>query len=251
MSPSNSNAISSKFVPSSDGSLIYAEAVGDPNKPALVLVPGYTLSTQVFDKQFDDEEMRKELFLIRYDPRGHGQSAKPEKEEGHTSKLYADDFAVVCKAFGVRKPVFAGWSLAAVILADICTHLGPDAISGGILLAGIPALTPAGFTVVPPEVLTLVPGIQSEDTALHKKAIIDFANATLFANPESVPFSVRCAWMGSAMFMSPTVMKLVVNRVQSMKELDEAGKTGKLKLLCINGEKDAHTSGKPPRDNAQ
>ncbi len=55
----------SKFVTSSDGSKIYAEAVGDPTKPALVLVPGYMLSTMVFDKQFEDKELQKELYLVR------------------------------------------------------------------------------------------------------------------------------------------------------------------------------------------
>ncbi|THU91362.1 hypothetical protein K435DRAFT_863495 [Dendrothele bispora CBS 962.96] len=73
--------------------------------------------------------------------------------------------------------------------------------------------------------------------------MIDFAN-TLFVSPESVPFNIRCAWMGSAMFMSPTMMKLALNRVQSTKELNEAGEIGKLKLLCMNGEKDVQrTSG--------
>ena len=55
----------SKFVTSSDGSKIYAEAIGDPTKPALVLVPGYMLSTMVFDKQFEDKELQKELYLVR------------------------------------------------------------------------------------------------------------------------------------------------------------------------------------------
>lgn len=52
------------FVTSSDGARIYAEATGDPTKPALVLASGYTLSTVVFDKQFQDEELKKELYLV-------------------------------------------------------------------------------------------------------------------------------------------------------------------------------------------
>jgi len=58
------SSILKKFVPSTDDSLIYAEATGDPSKPALVFVPGLTMTTQVFDKQFLDEEMRKELYMV-------------------------------------------------------------------------------------------------------------------------------------------------------------------------------------------
>lgn len=58
-----SNKIATELVTSSDGSTIYAEAVGDPTHPALVLVPGYTLSTMVFDKQFHDPRLRNELYM--------------------------------------------------------------------------------------------------------------------------------------------------------------------------------------------
>ncbi|KAF5349835.1 hypothetical protein D9758_014013 [Tetrapyrgos nigripes] len=239
-------SITSKFVPSTDGSLVYAEAIGDPSKPALILVPGYTLSTQVFDKQFEDEELRRELYLIRYDPRGHGQTSKPETEEGHASKLYADDFAAVCKAFGVRKPVFAGWSLAGAIVADICTHLGADFISGAILLAGLPSLSPESFSAIPPQFLsTIVPDLFSTETSVHRNTILHFASK-LFVDPNSIPFSVRCAWIGATFFIPAPVFQLVLSRPQSVKELEEAGKEGKLKFLCINAEKDAQRAGGVP-----
>ncbi|EEB88435.1 hypothetical protein MPER_13733, partial [Moniliophthora perniciosa FA553] len=73
--------IVSKTVISSDGGSIYAEATGDPKKPALILIPGWTLPSFVYEKQFEDEELRRELYLIRYDPRGHGQSVMPETME--------------------------------------------------------------------------------------------------------------------------------------------------------------------------
>ena len=41
--------------------------------------------------------------------RGHGQSDKPDSSEGYASKLYADDFEAVMKAFNLRKPVVVGW----------------------------------------------------------------------------------------------------------------------------------------------
>ena len=58
--------IVAKFVRSSDGAQIYAEAVGDPSNPPIVLVPGYTLSTISFDKQFEDQTMREQLYMVCY-----------------------------------------------------------------------------------------------------------------------------------------------------------------------------------------
>lgn len=56
--------ITSKLVKSSDGSIIHAEATGNPKGPALVFVPGYTLCTIVFEKQFDDPVMREQLYMV-------------------------------------------------------------------------------------------------------------------------------------------------------------------------------------------
>lgn len=50
---------------------------------------------------------------VRYDLRGQGRSGVPTSAAGHASKLYADDFAAVSKAFGVTKPYSVGW----------CVHL--------------------------------------------------------------------------------------------------------------------------------
>ena len=66
---------------------------------------------------------------IRYDTRGHGRTGGPEDPEGYVSKrmsahrhfsqgnaalnggpiVYADDFAAVSAAYGVKKPFYAGW----------------------------------------------------------------------------------------------------------------------------------------------
>ena len=52
-------------VVSSDGGKIYAEAVGDPSKPAIVFIPGYSLPSLVFQKQFEDGDLLKEFYLVR------------------------------------------------------------------------------------------------------------------------------------------------------------------------------------------
>ena len=52
-----------KFIESADGTRIFAGALGDPDKPALVFVHGFTLSSSVFDDLFARTESSKEYYL--------------------------------------------------------------------------------------------------------------------------------------------------------------------------------------------
>ncbi|KAF9267041.1 alpha/beta-hydrolase [Marasmius fiardii PR-910] len=233
-------SITSKTVISSDGGSIYVEATGDSSKPALILIPGWTLPSFVFDKQFEDTELQKELYLIRYDPRGHGRSVMPETEEGHASKLYADDFAAVCMAFGVVKPVLAVWSLAGAIISDICQHLGHETMSGVIYMGSLPHLDPKFFDkVIPPTLFEIAGGLMStNDVAEHKTSLIAFGKS-VFLSPESIPIQTRCAWMGASALQPPIVTKLVFTRKQDPTKLFEAGKSG-MSVLFVQGQYDQH-----------
>ncbi|ESK87302.1 alpha beta hydrolase fold protein [Moniliophthora roreri MCA 2997] len=196
----------------------------------------------VYEKQFEDEGLRRELYLIRYDPRGHGQSVMPEAMEGHSSKLYADDFACVCKAFNVVRPVVGGWSLAGAIITDICTHLGSEAISGAIFIAALPYLGPILGKIVHPAILAHVPGIQSkDDVAAHKAVMLKFGES-LFIDPKKIPIQTLFAWLGATMLQPPVVSRLVLERPQDPGKLFEAGEKG-LKVLFIHGNQDAHRIG--------
>jgi pimeloyl-ACP methyl ester carboxylesterase len=56
--------LTSKLCPSSDGTIIYAEAVGNPTNPSVVFVHGFALSGIVFDKLFADARMIDKLYLV-------------------------------------------------------------------------------------------------------------------------------------------------------------------------------------------
>ncbi|KAI5892640.1 alpha/beta-hydrolase [Schizophyllum commune H4-8] len=229
----------SKYVTSSDGAQIYTEAYGDPSKPALILVAGYTMNTIAFEKQI---ELSKDLYLVLYDMRGHGRSAMPETPEGHESKLYADDFAAVVKEYKLKKPVFGGWSLAGTIVADVCQHLGADALGGVILIAAVPFLDLLP-KIVSPEILGLVPGIMEKSDVKKSREASRAFGKTLFYDEEKVPFATRLAWMGSILLMPPATSELVITRKQDGTKFLEAAKAG-LKVMCIHGEQDVQrTSG--------
>jgi len=59
---------SSKFIASEDGTKIWTDAVGDPSKPSVVFIPGASSSALVFDRQFEDPELVKDLYLVRHPP---------------------------------------------------------------------------------------------------------------------------------------------------------------------------------------
>ena len=100
-----------RYLTSADGSTVYAEAVGDPSKPHVVFLHGFSLSTVVFDCIFYNPRYAKEFYLVRYDMRGHGRSGKPSDPRAFASKRFAEDFVAVAKAYQLKRPIFAGWSL--------------------------------------------------------------------------------------------------------------------------------------------
>lgn len=57
--------LKSKVVISTDGTEIYAEAVGNPTKPHIVFVLGFSLCAAVFDRIFLDAEFQESYYLVR------------------------------------------------------------------------------------------------------------------------------------------------------------------------------------------
>lgn len=53
-----------KILTSSDGTQIYADAVGNPSKPHIVFVHGISLSAAVFDKIFLNPEYQDRYYLV-------------------------------------------------------------------------------------------------------------------------------------------------------------------------------------------
>ena len=98
-----------RLLTSADGTRIWAESAGDASKPAIVFVHGLSCTALGWDKQFADPALLKAFHLVRYEMRGHGRSGKPLDEGAYASVRYAEDFKAVCDAFGVVRPILAGW----------------------------------------------------------------------------------------------------------------------------------------------
>lgn len=125
----------------------------------------------------------------------------------------------------------------ATVAADVCTHLGKDAISGIIYLAPLPYVGPIMNDVGSPTILGFLPGLfTTEDMALSRTTQLQFFDS-LFNNPGAVPFSLKCQWLGCGVLQSPEVRKHVLSREQDPAKLFEAGANG-LPLLIMSGSND-------------
>ncbi|KAF5331354.1 hypothetical protein D9611_011878 [Ephemerocybe angulata] len=237
--------VTQALFPSSDGTLIYAEAIGNKNLPAIVFIHGLTLTALVWAHILHDARLLEYFYLVAYDMRGHGRSGKPLTMEGHSSKLYADDFAAVSKGFGLKSPLYNGWSLGGTVAADITTYLGPKAISGIIWTAPMPYIDPEVIgTVAKPAVQNLLPGLITEtDAVLALQTRHKFID-TLFNDPPSVPVDIKWSWAGSSSLIPPGLVPVVTSRPQDPTALFKAGADG-LPLLIISGGNDKQLRGEP------
>ncbi|KAJ6497450.1 alpha/beta-hydrolase [Mycena sanguinolenta] len=202
------SAFVSKLCLSSDGTLIYAEASGNPANPSVVFAHGFALSGIVFDKLFSDARMLEKLYLVRYDVRGHGRSGKPDSAEGYASSLYAADFSAVAEGFSLNMPVFVGWSAGAPIISDICSHISPVPLGGAIAINGALCVATVAKTLKP-KLLEFLSKFNSSDALTALDVRTEFVDAVL-ADPDTTPFAVKAAWIGTTVLQAPNITTAIM-----------------------------------------
>ncbi|KZO90312.1 alpha/beta-hydrolase [Calocera viscosa TUFC12733] len=239
---STSNELS-KIVYSADGTAIYAEALGDPTKPALIFIHGFSLSLKCFDGIFADPAWTDEAYLIRYDTRGHGRSSMPELATAYESRRMSEDYIAVTEAFGIQRAFIVGWSIGGAAAADVCSFPGASVLHGIIYLDALPFCSSEFIPrVITGAIAAIIPGLlEAGDVALFSRAIVQFVESCVYQK-EKMPYELRAACLGDVVLPSPTVRQLCLSRVQDPTSLQQAGKT--TPLLMIHGEEDAHIVGK-------
>ncbi|KAI0034468.1 alpha/beta-hydrolase [Vararia minispora EC-137] len=226
-----------KLLTSKDGTTVYADAIGDPSKPHVVFIHGASLSGAVFDHIFQDPRYQSQLYLVRYDMRGHGRTGKPETEEGYVSERYAEDFMTVVEAFGIKEPVLIGWSMGGTVAADVTQHCPDFKLSGIVYLAALAYVGPIMSVVATPGILSLLSSLTSnDDCAMLVKAKLTFADQ-LFVKPETVPYELKCKWLGITVAQPPQALRLICTRTQDPAGLFKKGNEG-LPLLIVHGTED-------------
>ncbi|KDQ22839.1 hypothetical protein PLEOSDRAFT_36899 [Pleurotus ostreatus PC15] len=225
----------SKIVVSADGTEIYANAIGDPSQPALVFMHGFSMSSLVFDAIFDDPKWSSQVYLVRYDMRGHGRSGKPIDEASWESRRLCDDFDAVLQAFKIQKPIVVGWSLGATNITDILSFHPPSYLAGIIYVAALPYMGPVMAKVGTPDILGCLPALmQTTDVDAFQNAAISFIDRL----SSSMPHNLRQACFGNYMVQPRAVTLRLLTRVQSEEGLLEAGRSGGLPMLAVLPKKD-------------
>ena len=136
-------------------------------KPALLLIHGICQSRFCWDRQFENEDLDAQYYMIRLDLREHGLSDKSTDPTAYQNgKIWADDIQAVISALHLHKPFLAGWSYAGHILCDYVSTWGQDNLSELIFAD---AATDAGreevMSLFGRDFLQLVPGFLSPEYA--------------------------------------------------------------------------------------
>ncbi|KAK7045133.1 putative oxidoreductase ephD [Favolaschia claudopus] len=235
----NISAVSTgRFVTSKDGTQIFAEARGNPSKPAVVFIHGFRLGATVFDSIFDDPHWLSQVYLVRYDTRGHGRSDKPTDATSWASERLAQDFDAVVQSYNLHCPFVLAWSLGGTHIVDILSIHPATYLSGIIYNAAIPDTTHL-MSVVSPAGVALVLKILS-----FPQAFIEFIN---LCHP-ALEWNFYLACLGNGDVQPTIAAGFAGTRSQNSTALLNAGRSGELALLAIFGADDKLIQKQPALD---
>lgn len=122
-----------RFVAVAPGVRIHVVRAGPSNgarAPALVLIPGWRLTTAVWREQID--RFSKDRTVIAIDPRSQGESTKTG--EGDTPEQRARDLHAVLNALTPGPVVLVGWSQGVQDVAAYVDQFGVQGLKGVVLV---------------------------------------------------------------------------------------------------------------------
>ena len=99
---------------------------------AIIFIPGWMMSTEVFERQLAHFENSTRYRAIAYDPRGQGRSSNTV--EGHTYQQHGRDLAAFIKQLGLKKVILAGWSYGVTEQLAYLNQFGADNIKAMIMI---------------------------------------------------------------------------------------------------------------------
>ncbi len=102
----------------------------------ILLVPGWTMSTRVFERQLDYFENSAEFRFVTFDPRAHGLSSKTA--DGHYYEQHGRDLQAFIDNLGLDRIVLGGWSFGCLAALSRINQFGSERLRGFIMLDGPP-----------------------------------------------------------------------------------------------------------------
>ena len=126
---------SAKYLKISDSFNMFYEESGRGTS-SVVLVPGWTMSTQVFEHQLRYFKNSTKYRVISYDPRGQGLSSKTTL--GHDYSQRGRDLAVFIAQLNLKSIVLVGWSFGVLDVLSYIDQFGIKKLKGLVILDGSP-----------------------------------------------------------------------------------------------------------------
>lgn len=124
-----------------DGSLtIFYEQAGSGDT-TIIFIPGWMMSTEVFEHQLAHFKHSTKYRALAYDPRGQGKSSKPV--EGHTYQQHARDLAKLIEKLELNSVILAGWSYGVTEQLAYINKFGTEKIKAMIMIDTGPDITGA------------------------------------------------------------------------------------------------------------
>jgi pimeloyl-ACP methyl ester carboxylesterase len=117
---------------------IYAEAIGDPLKPCVIMVMGSQASLLWWPEDFCEALANRGRYVLRFDTRDTGLSTRyPIGAPDYSFDDLADDVIAILDSFGIAQAQLLGVS-AGGIVGQIVALKYPDRLSGLVILSSTP-----------------------------------------------------------------------------------------------------------------
>lgn len=98
----------------------------------IIFIPGWMMSTGVFEHQLAHFEGSTEYRALAYDPRGQGKSSKPV--EGHTYQQHARDLARLIEKLELENVILVGWSYGVTEQLAYVNQFGTEKVKAMVMI---------------------------------------------------------------------------------------------------------------------
>ena len=199
----------SRIVTSADGCQLYAEAAGNRDQPAILFIPGASVASSWWRKQFD--HLSDTFYCVRFDLRGNGASDKPSDPAAYQeSKRWADDVAAILSAFELSKPTVCAWSYGGYALGDYLHSYGQTNLSGLVIVdSGTQLNTNQSKDLVHEEFGKLLSKLFSPTITTYREGVEDvFKSLTL----HPVEYRDKADFHGASFLMAPSTWQAMFGR---------------------------------------
>ncbi|HEY8660547.1 MAG TPA: alpha/beta hydrolase [Hanamia sp.] len=102
---------------------IFVQQAGNPNKPAIVLVHGASISSEFWYKQFADPLLTDNFSLYAFDLPGHGQSGKADNIDDYSLKGLGKMVNRILDSLAIEEYILVTLSIASNIIGEAVESL--------------------------------------------------------------------------------------------------------------------------------